>query len=147
MTDVTITTCVLAVRTRVRNLLTYSHIRLQAVLQFSPRSRSPLRDRNTTRGITQASRDTGARPAIHMRNTWYRTRTYPRERQSYQRDEPSSPPMKLLLRGLSAIMVGLASEFGGLGGRALFVDGAGSICPACECDGAFCECDGLGGGL
>ena len=134
---------VLAVRTRVRNLLTYSHIRLQVVLQFSPRSRSPLRDRNTTRGITQASRDTGARPAIHMRNTWYRTRTYPRERQSYQRDEPSRPPMKLLLRGLSAIMVGLASGFG----RAVFVDVADSICPACECDGAFCEYDGLGGGL
>ena len=103
----------------------------------------PKHDPRNYPGIPRYRRPAG----YHMRNTWYRTRTYPRERQSYQRDEPSSPPMKLLLRGLSAIMVGLASEFGGLGGRALFVDGAGSICPACECDGAFCECDGLGGGL
>ena len=141
MCHVTIT-CMLAVR----NLLTYSHIRLQVVLQFSPRSRSQLRDRNTTRSPRNYPRHT-AIPApgrlSYMRNTWYRTRTYPRERQSYQRDEPSRPPMKLLLRGLSAIMVGLASGFG----RAVFVDVADSICPACECDGAFCEYDGLGGGL
>ena len=118
------------------HILTY---RFEVVLQFSPRSRSPLR--------IPLQRDTHDPPAYPRRNrcayTLCRTRRYPRERQSYQRDEPSSPPMKLLLRGLSAIMVGLASGFG----RAVFVDVADSICPACECDGAFCEYDGLGGGL